>query len=103
MSGQPYRPLDYLDHSSISPSGRVSKRARKQAAARLSAQLWPDGCSKEDICGKAPEPTPAENAEALRRYARTLRDLADKGVSPRKYLRKAEEMEVEALAIETGG
>lgn len=41
-----------------SPSGRMSKRARKAAEERLSKMLWPGGCTREDIMGKGPpQPT----------------------------------------------
>lgn len=35
-----YRPLDHLDHSLLSPSGRLSKRSKKAATERLASQLF---------------------------------------------------------------
>lgn len=89
-----------IDHSMLSPSGRVSKRARAAAMQRESARLFPPGYfdrpepSAEDQC--------RAQAEALRRSAANLRDLAARGMSPRKFVREAARLEAEADALATG-
>jgi len=45
-----------IDHSILSPSGHASKVARKAAMDRLSKELWPNGCTKEDITGTYKQP-----------------------------------------------
>jgi hypothetical protein len=44
-----------------------------------------------------------KKAECLRRSAKTLRELAKRGMSRRKFLRAAEKLEAEAAALEQGG
>ena len=65
-----------------SPSGRMSKRARKAAQERLRAELFGD----MDISPKAEQPT---EREALLRQAGELEALAERGVYPRKYRKEA--------------
>lgn len=85
-----------IDHGILSPSGRVSKRSRKLAQARVVRQLWPNGCTREDIQGTAPQ---NDEKESLLRYARTLRDLASKGMHPRKYAKEAARLEALAAGL----
>ncbi len=66
-----------IDHSFLSPSGRVSKRARKAMLAQVSRELFPDGLSRP----RCKQPT--EN-ERLLRHAARLRDLAAGGMRPRQ-------------------
>ena len=77
-----------IDHTILSPSGRVSKRAREAALAREAARLFPPGY------WDTPEPTEEEirrgDIERLRRHAARLMDLADKGMSTKRYTREAE-------------
>lgn len=84
-----------IDHSLLSPSGRVSKRARKAAEAREVARLFPPT--------PAPEPNPeavkAAQGYALLRAAANLRELAARGMSTRKYLREAAKLEAQAEAL----
>ena len=86
------------DHTILSPSGRASKRARAAALAREAARLFPPGY------WALAEPTPAEATAArvlaLRRSAATLRELAGRGMAPRKHTRAAEALEAEAAALE---
>lgn len=102
-SGSKYRPLDDFDHGILSPSGRISKRGRDAAIKRLADRLWPDGCTREDICGKDPEPTEEERLAAERGYllaqAKRLRDLANLGMSRRKFNKEAERLEKLAAEI----
>ena len=72
-----------------SPSGHMSKRARKAAIERLGKALWPDGF---------PQPmTPQwDRKESLLRRAKELRELAARGMHPRAYIKQAEKWEAEA-------
>lgn len=87
--------LPAIDHS---PSGRCSKRAREAALKREAARLFPPGF------WDAPEKTDAqkavEKATALRRSAANLRDLAERGMSKRKFIREANKIEAEANALD---
>lgn len=85
-----------IDHSLLSPSGSMSKRARKSATEREAARLFPPGYW--DM------PTPSADAltqqarESKLRAAKNLRDLAARGMSPRKFIRAAEKLEKEAAS-----
>ena len=87
-----------IDHSLLSPSGKMSKRGRAAALAREAARLFPPGYWDE------PEPTAEAIRQAdilrLRRHAATLRELAQRGMSVRKHTRAAEALEREAAALE---
>jgi hypothetical protein len=87
-----------IDHSVLSPSGRVSKAARNAAFKREAARLFPEGF------WDPPEKTAAEQArekaESLRRSAANLRQLAARGMSTKKFTREATRMEAEAAALE---
>lgn len=76
-----------------SPSGRMSKRARKQATERLSKALFGEHCTRDDITGTAA----TDRREQLLRSAQNLRDLAARGMSPRKFINAAEKLEEEAV------
>lgn len=78
-----------------SPSGRMSKRARKAAEERLRVALFGiNGLPK-------PEHPPEDAAIRLRRSAATLRDLAARGMHPRKYIREAIRLERQADEVDT--
>lgn len=81
-----------IDHSTLSPSGRVSARARKAALKREAERLF----SGVDLSPKTPELTTEERHQALLRSAQNLRDLAARGVKPRAYIKAAEKLEKEA-------
>jgi hypothetical protein len=89
-----------IDHTILSPSGRVSKRARDAALKREAARLFPPGFWNQ------PEKSAAElrsaKAESLRRSAANLRELAARGMSAKKFTREAARMEAEAAALEAG-
>ncbi len=73
-----------------SPSGRMSKRARRDAERRLSLKLFgPNGLQRE------PTPQPTKR-ERLLAQAKQLRELAERGMSVRKFTREAERLEAEA-------
>jgi len=92
---KPFRPT--IDHSLLSPSGRISRRAREAALNRAAWMLFPPGYW--DTREKTTEEIAQENIDRLLRAAHNLRDLAARGMSPKKYLRAAEEMEAEADRI----
>lgn len=82
-----------IDQSLLSPSGHISKRARKAAIARETERLFPPGFWDK------PEPTAAEITAAEResalRRAKVLRELAARGMHPRKYAAEADRLERE--------
>ena len=67
---------------------------------REAARLFPPGFWDR------PEPTDEEiragTVLRLRRHAATLRGLAERGMSRRKFTREADAVEAEAIALETG-
>jgi ABC-type Zn uptake system ZnuABC Zn-binding protein ZnuA len=75
----------------------MSKRAREEALKREHDRLFPPGFWDDP---KTLEQLAKEKATALRRSASNLRELADKGMSPKKFRKKAEQLEQEAAAIE---
>lgn len=75
-----------------SPSGRMSKRARKAAEKRLNDALFPPGFW--DL------PARVKTPEDHRAYARTLRELAARGMRPRVHVREAERLEALAASME---
>ena len=87
-----------IDHSLLSPSGQMSKRARKAAMKREAERLFPPGFWNK------PVPTEHEltqkKAKQLRRTAATLRELAERGMRRRKYKKEAARLERLAAEIE---
>lgn len=87
-----------IDHTILSPSGRVSKRARNAAMKQAAALLFPPELQSEIRAARlANQPT---KAERLRRQAATLRDLAARGMKKRAYTKEADRLEAEAAALE---
>ena len=84
-----------IDHSILSPSGHVSKRARDAAMAREAARLFPEGSNF--LAPQVQQPT---EAERLRRHAAELRGLAERGMKPRAYAKLASELEAKAAALD---
>ncbi len=84
-----------IDHGLLSPSGRMSKRARKAAMARAAKGLFPSGFWEE--ARRVPQPT---RREALLQQAARLRDLADRGVNTRRYNREADKLEARAANLD---
>jgi hypothetical protein len=83
-----------VDHSILSPNGRVSKRSKDVAMARTREALFgPGGLQRPQVA------QPSE-AESLRRQAAELRRLAAGGMKPRAYAKKAAELEQRAAALE---
>lgn len=87
-----------IDHTLLSPSGRVSKRARTDAEKREVARLFPTGYW--DVTEKSGAEKRADRAKALRYTANNLRIMASRGMSVRKFTRAAECMEAEANELE---
>lgn len=75
-----------IDHSILSPSGHVSKRARQAALERARQTLFPEGLPAPSC----PQPT---ERDRLLRQAKELRDLAERGMHPRKYRKEADRLE----------
>ena len=98
MSAHPPRPS--IDHTILSPSGRASRRARKAILDREAARLFPPGFWD----GFEPQPSTAEAARAraamLRSSAQRLQDLAERGMSPKKFRREAASLEAEAKLLD---
>ena len=87
-----------INHSLLSPSGHISKRARNAALACEAAILFPPGYW--DLLESTEQDIRAVEALSLRRAAADLRSLASRGMSPRKFNRAAETLEAEAALIE---
>ncbi len=77
----------------------MSKRAKDEASRRLGIALFGHNCTREDIMGSVPQPSAREK---LLRHAKTLRDLANRGMCVRKYNRLADEAEAQAALLPQG-
>jgi hypothetical protein len=86
-----------IDHGVLSPSGRVSKRARKAALERETAKLFPDRFW-DDV--HSDEQAKQKVIDAHRQAASQLRELAARGMSPRKHTREAARLEQLAADLE---
>lgn len=84
-----------IDHSILSPSGHVSKRARNAAMARETARLFPNGLPAPRCVDTRTE------KEVLLHRAKELRELVARGMHVRKYAKEAARLE--ALAEIAGG
>lgn len=87
-----------IDHTLLSPSGRASKRARRAALEREAKRLFPPGYF--DSTSKSDLELAQERVVTLRKSAQNLRDLAYRGMSPRKYNKAANNLEAQASQIE---
>lgn len=87
-----------IDHSLLSPSGRMSKRARIAAEKREAARLFPPGYWDAPVMKS--QASDAKRSRLLR-HAAELRALAARGMSPRKFARKAAALEAEAANLNT--
>lgn len=76
-----------------SPSGSMSKRARKAAQERLKRELFGNGLERT-------LPKQPDGVEILRRRAAELRDLAERGMKPRAYRKAADALELRAQELE---
>lgn len=83
--------------SMSSPNGRFSKRSKKSAEERLCMALFgtPE-ITLQMLKGESPQHS---EKVSLLRHAATLRDLASRGMSTKKYNREAERLETEAEKV----
>ena len=77
-----------------SPSGSMSKRARRAAEKRLHDKIFGAGYTVQAASPKQPN-----RAETCLRQAKELRELAIRGMKPRAYIKKAIALENEAKEI----
>ena len=87
------------DHGLLSPSGKMSKRARKAAEKRLFEKLFP----RDEFPNGIPVnqlPKQPTKKERLLRQATELRELASRGMKPRAYAKKADELEAQAALLD---
>lgn len=75
-----------------SPSGRMSKRARKAAMARLGQQLFPNGIPRKLL-------EPESRLAYCERWAREYRQLAASGMRTRYFTKQADALEAEAAEL----
>ena len=86
-----------IDHSLLSPSGRMSKRARRAAMDRETKRLFPDGFWESK---PKPAPTEAEKiAHEIEYLERIIRDGYVQGAQARKCERKLAVLREQANAI----
>lgn len=76
-----------------SPSGEMSKRAKKGAVERLRVSLF----GEQGL--KRPEPKQPSKKDALLQQAKRLRELAERGMKPRAYKKEAKRLEAEAAKL----
>lgn len=81
-----------IDHSLLSLSGRVSRRAKRASDERVRRELFGDGLPWP----KCQQPT---EAEKLLRQAANLRDLAERGMKPRAFRAEAAKLEARAAGL----
>ena len=81
-----------IDHSMLSPSGHVSKRARKAAERIEHMRLF----AGVELKGTAPQPT---ERERLLQHAARLRELADRGFRPKYHRKHAALAEAQAASL----
>lgn len=90
----PHRDADTMSDAIAlsSPSGQMSKRARQAANERHRRALFGDGL-------EIPLPPQPSQVERLRAAAAQLRELADRGMAPRKHRKAADRLEAQAQAL----
>jgi hypothetical protein len=83
-----------INHSLLSPNGHMSKAARAAAMKRETARLFPPGFWDK------PQPTQEEQLKqkvaGIRLAAKTLRDLAARGMNRHRYTHEAAKLEAKA-------
>ena len=87
-----------IDHSLLSNTGRMSKRARKAALKReferlFPKDLFPNGIPIHQL------PTQPTDKERLLEQAKQLRELAERGMCVHKYTKEAERLEAQANEV----
>lgn len=91
-----YWPVTEAIALSAPTAGRMSGAARRRALARLHAELFPQA---EAEIFSADTPQPCRSA-ILRERSKELRELAARGMSPRKFEREAQRLDAEAAKLE---
>ncbi|HDZ27368.1 hypothetical protein LCGC14_1184160 [marine sediment metagenome] len=82
-----------IDHSILSPSGKISKRSKDAYMKRFVKELFgPDGL-------QPPQCQQLTEKERLLRNAGMWRDLANRGMNPGKYNKQADEAEAKAALL----
>ncbi len=76
-----------------SPSGRMSKRSKKAATERLSKSLFGEGGLKSPSHPDNLKISEEKQKEKDLKFAKQLRELAAKGMGPRKHIKEAEKLE----------
>lgn len=79
-----------INHSLLSPSGKVSKKHEKKAKEDVRKMLFGDNGLQ------IPLPDQPSEAQALLNQAKELRELAKRGMKPKAYIKKAKELEARA-------
>ena len=82
-----------IDHGLLSPSGRISKRARAAALQREATRLF------AGVILQPPIPQPTQQ-EQYRQQAKRLRDLSDRGMKRRAYAKEANRLETLAAELD---
>lgn len=80
-----------IDHSFLSPSGRMSARARKREIERVFG--GENRISAADLRAAALAARQPSEAERMLRQAANLRELAARGMRPRAFIKQAEALE----------
>lgn len=88
-----------LDHSLLSPCGKMSKRALEAAKKRAELDIFgPEGAAAffEGIRIKTAQPS---ERDYLLCKAAEFRELASRGIRPRKHMREAARLEALAASL----
>lgn len=82
-----------IDHSLLSPSGRMSKRARAAALERERVKLFGEAGLQR------PEPPQSSERQKLEYRLRDVRDWYARGMHPRLFKREIAELEAKLAAL----
>ena len=93
----PKRTLDTMSEAiaQSSPDGKMSKAARAKATERLRKSLFGDGL-------KLPGPAQPTEKERIKRQIKEYGELADRGMSPKKYRKQAKVLENKLKGLNHG-
>jgi hypothetical protein len=86
-----------IDHGLLSPNGHMSKAARAAAMKREAKRLFPPGFW--DKPQATPEEQLKQKVDGIRLAAKTLRDLAARGMSRHRYTHEAAKLEAQADSL----
>jgi hypothetical protein len=85
-----------IDHSFLSPSGKISKKSRDKYLKQFAKELFPKEMFPNGLQGECRQPS---EKERLLSQAKRLRDLANNGMCVRKYNKEADRLELIASRI----